>query len=137
MKNIETQCRCGAIRLQIAGEPVVQVYCHCDDCQDAHGAAYASNAVYPSQAVQVEGSPVPIVVRTTQRMRCAACGTFLFTEVASAGLRSVNARLLPKGEFKPQFHIQCQHAVLPVVDDLPHYKSFPPVFGGSDELIGW
>ena len=52
-------------------------------------------------------------------MRCADCGTFLFTEVSSAGLRSLNAYLLPKGSFAPQFHIRCAHAVMPVVDDLP------------------
>ncbi len=138
MKSIEIQCLCGATAVKISGEPLVQAYCHCDDCQAAHGAAYVATVAYPAQAVAVlKGQLIPLVVRTTQRMRCASCGTPLFTEVASAGLRSVNAMLLPKGEFKPQFHLQCQHAVLPVVDDLPHYKGFPAAFGGSDELVGW
>ena len=26
---------------------------------------------------------------------------------------------------------------LPVIDDLPHYKSLPKLFGGNDELVGW
>jgi hypothetical protein len=47
------------------------------------------------------------------------------------------ASLLPKGSFSPTFHIQCQHAVRPVRDDLPHFKGFPASFGGSDEKVTW
>ena len=138
MKTIEVQCRCEAIGLKITGEPVAQIYCHCDDCRAAHGAAYVSSSIYPAQSVQVaRGQPTPIVVKATQRMRCAACGTHLFSELASVGLRSVNGFLLPKGEFNPRLHVQCQHAVLPVVDGLPRYKGFPAAFGGADELVSW
>lgn len=77
------------------------------------------------------------VLRTTPRMRCATCGTFLFSEISSFGLRSVGGFLLPKEAFKPQFHVQCQYSVLPVVDNLPHFKAFPAQFGGTDELVHW
>jgi hypothetical protein len=135
---IEAQCRCGAIGLKIAGEPAVQLYCHCDDCQSAHGAAYAPAAIYPAEAVEVvRGKPTPMVVKSTQRMRCGACGAHLFSELPSVGMRSVSGYLLPKGEFKPRFHVQCAHAVLPVVDNLPHYKFFPASFGGTEEFVDW
>lgn len=138
MKTVEVQCRCGTIELRISGEPIAQCYCHCDDCQSAHGAAYVPAALYPAQAVEVtRGEPIPMVVKATQRMRCATCGTYLFSKIASVGLRSVGGFLLPEGEFKPQFHVQCQYAVLPVVDNLPHYKGFPASFGGADELVSW
>jgi hypothetical protein len=135
---IETRCRCGEVGLRITGEPVAQVYCHCSDCQLAHGAAYAPNAIYPAAAVEVvRGEPAAAKVRTTPRLRCPSCGTPLFTEVESVKMRSLNAYLLPQGSFRPQCHIQCADAVLPVVDSLPHYKGFPAAFGGSDELVGW
>ncbi len=135
---IETQCRCGAIALRISGEPAVQLYCHCDDCQAAHGAAYVAASIYPAQAVEVvRGKPVPMLVKTTQRMRCADCGAYLYAELPSVGMRSVSAYLLPKAAFKPQFHVQCAHAVLPVVDDLPHYRGFPASFGGADSFVDW
>ena len=138
MKTTHVQCRCGAIELKLAGEPLVQLYCHCDDCRAAHGGAYVSSAIYPAQAVEIVGEqPTTMAVRTTPRMRCTACNTHLFSEIASAGVRSINAFLLPTEAFKPQFHVQCQHAVLPVVDDLPHYKGFPPAFGGADEFVEW
>lgn len=135
---IEAQCRCGAIELRIAGDPLAQLYCHCDDCQAAHGAAYAPAAIYPARAVEVvRGKPAPMVVKTTQRMRCADCGAYLYSELPRVGMRSVSGYLLPKAAFKPQFHVQCAYAVLPVVDDLPHYKGFPASFGGAEELVDW
>jgi hypothetical protein len=35
------QCRCGATEIEIGAEPIVQFFCHCDDCQAVHGGAYA------------------------------------------------------------------------------------------------
>jgi hypothetical protein len=135
---IEAECRCGAIGLKIAGEPVVQLYCHCDDCQAAHGAAYVPAAIYPAQTVEiVRGKPVPMVVKATPRMRCADCGAYLFSELAGVRMRSVSAYLLPREKFRPQFHVQGAHAVLPVVDDLPHYRGFPASFGGAEEFVAW
>ena len=43
------QCRCGAIEVEITAEPIVQFYCHCDDCQAVHGGAYAPESVYPAE----------------------------------------------------------------------------------------
>ena len=138
MTTIEAQCRCGAIGLKIEGDPAVQLYCHCDDCQAAHGAAYVSAAIYPASAVEVvRGAPAPMVVKATERMRCADCGAYLFAELRNVGMRSVSSYLLPKGVFRPQFHVQCQHAVLPVVDALPHYREFPAAFGGVEEFVAW
>lgn len=138
MTELTATCRCGDAELRITSEPVVQLYCHCDDCRAAHAAAYVAASIYPAAAVQVtRGKPVHAMVKRTPRLRCDACGTHLFAEIASVGLRSVNAFLLPSGAFQPQMHIQCQHAVLPVVDELPHFKAFPPAFGGSDERVIW
>ena len=65
------------------------------------------------------------------------CGARLFIEVKSLNLRGVNGYLLPPGQFNPTFHMQCQFAVRPVVDSLPHYKARAPQFAGSDEVVGW
>ncbi len=136
---LKLACRCGTVTLQINGAPLAHFYCHCDDCQAAHAAAYVAEIIYPSAAIQVtQGTPQVSAVRSTPRLRCPACGTHLLSEIADGGgLRSVNAYLLPPGVFRPQFHMQCQFAVLPVVDDLPHYRDMPTKFGGSDELVAW
>ncbi|MHB8473874.1 MAG: GFA family protein [Gammaproteobacteria bacterium] len=138
MKTSDIQCLCGAIKIRLSGEPIAQFYCHCDDCQAVHGGAYVPRAMYPSQAVEViQGEPMTWILKTTPRTRCTICGTHLFAEVSSFGVRGVNAYLLPAETFKPQFHIQCQYAVLPIQDKLPHFKAFPAKFGGSDETVDW
>jgi len=138
MENFEIECLCGAVRMQLSGEPVLQAYCHCDDCQTAHGAAYIATAAFHSQSVKMlQGQLKPLIVKRARRMRCAECGTLMFTEVENTDFLSLNATRLPKGSFKPRFHLHCQHAVLPVTDALPHYKDLPEALGGSGELVGW
>jgi hypothetical protein len=75
--------------------------------------------------------------KSNDRSRCAQCGTPLFAEIPGMGVRGVNGYLLPPERFVPAFHIQCQHAVRPVRDGLPHYKGFPGRFGGTDETVAW
>ena len=138
MSTTEIHCRCGAVQLSIAGDPIVQLYCHCEDCRAAHAAAYVAASVYPSAAVSVvKGAPKQFAVKDTPRSWCTECGTYLYSQINAVDIRSVNAFLLPEGTFKPQFHVQCQHAVRPVVDALPHFKAFPAAFGGSDERVSW
>ena len=52
------QCRGGADEVEISAEPIVQFYCHCDDCQAVRGGVYAPESVYPADAVKVvRGDP--------------------------------------------------------------------------------
>ena len=132
------QCRCGAVELELASEPIVQFFCHCDDCQAVHGAAYAPESVYPADMVRiVRGEPRSWTLKRSPRFFCGDCGTRLFIDVLPLKLRGVNGYLIPKEEFRPQFHMQCQFAVRPVDDGLPHFKSRPSRFGGSDETVAW
>jgi hypothetical protein len=131
------QCSCGSVEMQITGKPMMQYFCHCDDCQAVHGKAYPIS-LYPTPAVSVvSGETVVFILRTSPRTRCKQCGTYLFAEVPGHAVRGVNANLLPEGVFKPEFHIQCRYAVVPIEDDLPHYKGAPARFNGSDELLQW
>ena len=134
----KVHCRCGAVEIEISAEPIVQFYCHCDDCQAVHGGAYVPESVYPADAVKVvRGDPSTWKLKRSPRFTCRECGTRLFIDVLGRHLRGVNGYLLPPGTFQPAFHVQCQFAVRPVVDDLPHYKAMPARFGGSDETVGW
>lgn len=138
MPSIDIRCNCGAIAIGLTGDPVAQFYCHCDDCQLVHGAAYVPVAMYRRADVTVvAGAPVLWRHRVTTRATCPTCGTRVFAEPPGMGVRGVTAALLPAGAFRPTFHVQCQYARLPVVDALPHYRSFPAMFGGSDETVGW
>ncbi len=85
----------------------------------------------------VAGEPSMWKLHTTLRATCRDCGTRVFAEPAGFGMRGVMATLLPEGLFEAQFHMQCQHARLPVADALPHFKGFPAAFGGSNDVVDW
>ena len=132
------QCRCGAVEIELTEAPIVQFFCHCDDCQAMHGAAYVPESVYPAAAVRVvRGDPKAWTLKRNPRFLCGNCGTRLFIDVLALGLRGLNGYLLSPGDFRPTFHMHCRFAVRPVADDLPHYTSRPARFGGSDETAGW
>lgn len=131
-------CRCGAVAIEVTGEPIAQFFCHCDDCQSVHGAAYAPESAYPADSVTVvKGAPTTWKLKRNPRFTCPDCGTRLFIDVLAIGVRGVNGYMLPPGEFNPTFHMQCQFAVRPVRDDLPYYKARAPQFGGPDETVDW
>jgi hypothetical protein len=138
MKTLQVECRCGAVQLEVMGEPIAQFYCHCDDCQAMHGAAYVSESVYPASAVRVtRGSPSGWALKRNPRLVCPICATRLFIDVLALGVRGVNGYMLPPDEFQPTFHMHCRFAVRPVRDDLPHYASRPPQFGGVEDTVDW
>ena len=135
---IQAQCNCGSVKLEIDGAPVAQFYCHCDDCQAVHGAAYVPIVMFPADGVKVvAGTPTSYTLKNNPRLLCPPCGTRLFANPPGLPVKGVVAAILPPGHFTPAFHIQCQYARVPVRDELPHYKAFPSAFGGSDETVAW
>jgi Glutathione-dependent formaldehyde-activating enzyme len=138
METIDIACRCGAVHIEVSAPPIAQMYCHCDDCQVVHGAAYVPESVYRADAVKViRGEPSAWKLKRNPRMTCSTCGTRLFIDVLALGLRGVNGYLLPAGMFTPTFHMHCRCAIRPVRDDLPHFASRPARFGGTDETVDW
>jgi hypothetical protein len=48
-------CMCGAIRYECSAEPIFMGNCHCRDCQQATGTAYAAAILVPRDAVSIAG----------------------------------------------------------------------------------
>ena len=137
MTTTEVRCPCGGVSIELRGEPVVQFYCHCKDCRAVSGGAYIGLALFPSDQVTTKGKTDTWTLRSLARERCAVCGTHVFASIPALGQHAVKSNLLPEGMFQPAFHIHCRNAVLPVVDELPHYAALPPAFGGSDDQVDW
>lgn len=137
MKTTEVRCPCGAVAIELRGEPVMQFYCHCDDCRAVGGGAYLGLALFPSDAVTTKGETDTWILRSLARQRCSVCGTHVFAAIPAFGQHAIKSNLLPADMFKPAFHIHCQRAVLPVVDNLPHYAALPAAFGGTDKQVDW
>jgi hypothetical protein len=51
-------CQCGAVRYELAAEPITLYACHCRDCQRQTGSAFALSLVVPRAALGiVKGAP--------------------------------------------------------------------------------
>jgi len=138
MEAVTSSCRCGSVQLRIGAAPMVQFYCHCDDCRAATGGAFVPIALFAADAIAVSGGGTSTwTYKTLPRTRCSTCGTFLFGDPPGLGVRGVSGFLLPSDMFQPAFHIRCRDAVLPVKDRLPHFKGLPASFGGDDETVEW
>ena len=78
-------CRCGAIRFDVAGPPVMVEYCHCDSCRRSSGSVVSVLAGFPRTGFEIlTGTPsnyeaTPGVTRSF----CGACGSPLFYENGS------------------------------------------------------
>ena len=46
-------CTCGAVELEISGDPAVQAYCHCNSCRGWLGAPIHAAALWPSSSVKI------------------------------------------------------------------------------------
>ena len=138
METTTLSCRCGSVKLRVPKAPIAQFYCHCDDCRAATGGTSVPLALFSSDAVTVGGGEtITWTYKTLPRTRCSICGTFLYGEPIGMGVRGVSGVLLPSGLFAPTFHVHCRSAIVPVRDDLQHFRDLPATFGGTDETVDW
>ena len=79
-KKITGGCSCGAVRYEIAADPVFMLNCHCRDCQRATGSAYAPVVVVPRNATKISGELKYFKVvgdsgKYVERGFCPKCGS--------------------------------------------------------------
>lgn len=48
-------CRCGQLRATVTGDPVRVSVCHCLDCKKRSGSAFAAQARWPEEQVEISG----------------------------------------------------------------------------------
>ena len=78
MTQHTASCLCGAIRLTATGDPNRVGLCHCMDCRKHHGALFHASAIYPQDAVTIEGE-----TRDYEgRFFCPRCGSTVFGRTA-------------------------------------------------------
>lgn len=71
-------CRCGAVRFTAEGEPYRVGICHCMDCRRQHGTLFQASAIFPEDAVALEGE-----TRDYEgRHFCPRCGSQVFARSA-------------------------------------------------------
>ena len=102
-------CACGAIRYQIAGEPLLMNHCRCRDCQHKSGTGHGSYLTFAKAGVKLEGkaSHWDIVAdsgNVKTRAFCPTCGSPVYmTFAAMPDIFTVHAASLDDPtRFQPQ-----------------------------------
>src|SRR4029078_5453961 len=67
-------CLCGDVRLTATGRPYRVGLCHCLDCRKHHGALFFAAAIFPADAVTIEGETHEF----HHRHFCPRCGSSVF-----------------------------------------------------------
>ncbi len=109
-------CTCGHVRYQVTSEPLIIHCCHCRDCQKNSGSAFALNALFEADRVElvsgeVEEVTVPTPSGTGQIItRCCKCKVAVWSNYNMGGLRE-RIRFIRVGtlddpdQFAPDVHI--------------------------------
>jgi hypothetical protein len=74
MDNVTGGCLCGDVRIVATGQPYRVGLCHCLDCRKHHGALFYAAAIFPAEAVTVEGW----TRHFAHRHFCPRCGSSVF-----------------------------------------------------------
>jgi hypothetical protein len=121
---------CGAVKIELSGDPVVMAYCHCESCRGWLGAPLHAASLWPMPSVKVvqgaDGLGLYKRSEASHRKFCKQCGTPVLVEHPTLGMIDVPAGRIPGLEFKPTMHVNYPERVLSVKDGLPKYKVFGP-----------
>ncbi|WP_024512584.1 GFA family protein [Bradyrhizobium sp. ARR65] len=132
------ECFCGAVKIEVSGDPEGMGYCHCRSCRSWSGGPVNAFSLWKPDAVRVTaGSDQLAMYQKTpvsQRQYCKTCGGHVMTNHPPLGLIDVFAATIPTLDFKPGVHVNYGETVLPIKDGLPKFKDFPKEFGGSGEM---
>ena len=132
-------CFCGAVQIEVSGEPEGMGYCHCRSCRSWSGGPVNAFSLWRPENVRVTSGAEHVATyqktELSQRQYCDLCGGHLMANHPPLGLVDVFAATLPTLEFRPGVHINYAETVLPMRDGLPKLKDFPAEFGGSGETL--
>jgi hypothetical protein len=129
-------CACGAIRYEIAGEPVFQNDCQCRDCQRMSGTGHGSYLSFPREGVKQTGDAklwdtVDDRGKAKTRAFCPTCGSPVYITFSGApNVFTVHAASLDDpGRYKPQAvtYVVRGHAWDPLDPALTKFDKMPPM----------
>lgn len=132
-------CFCGAVEVEVSGEPEAMGYCHCASCRSWSAAPVNAFTLWKSDNVRVvKGAEAVGHIQkspNSDRRFCTVCGGHLMAAHAQWGLTDVFAAMLPGIAFAPSVHVNYAETVLPIKDGLPKMRDFPAELGGSGQVM--
>ncbi len=138
-ESYKSGCACGAVEVEISGDPAVQCYCHCESCRGWLGAPIHAAALWPTPSVRItKGENQLGVFKKTEashRHFCTSCGAPVLVRHPQIGMTDVPAGTVSGLAYTPTMHVNYGEKVMAARDGLPKFKDFPKEFGGSGDKI--
>ena len=138
-KTYQCACFCGAVQIEVQGEPEGMGYCHCASCRSWSAGPVNAFTLWKPGAVKVVAGAEHLATFSknplSERQYCSKCGGHLMTGHKPVGLVDVYAATIPSLKFAPAVHVNYGETVLRTNDGLPKMKDFPAELGGSGEVI--
>lgn len=138
-ETLHGNCFCGAVEIEVSGEPKVMGFCHCSSCRSWGAAPVNAFTLWDPQTVKVTKGKDELATynktKASYRQFCKTCGGHVMTDHPLIGLIDVYAAIVPDLAFQPQVHIHYGEKVLSIPDGLPKFKDVPAEFGGSGEKL--
>lgn len=136
-------CNCGSATYTLSGPPIVINACHCTYCQRESGSAFALNAFFESDRMNITAEPslerTPLSTksgREQHQYRCPKCKVVLyslygqpgngdFMRVLKVGTLDEESRVRGKGVWEPTVHIYTgnKHSWVSIEDGKPKYEA--------------
>lgn len=139
MAGYTSGCFCGAVRVELSGEPFAQAYCHCNSCRGWLGAPLHAATLWPDASVRVVAGADRLGLyqktEASQRQFCTTCGSPVLVRHPALGAVDVPVGTIAGFTFQPTVHVHYGEKVLALRDGLPKFRDFPTDFGGSGELL--
>ena len=123
-------CLCGKVRFVATGQPYRVGLCHCLDCRKHHGALFHASAIFPEDAVVVEGE----TREYQERHFCPLCGSSVFSR--SGDETEINLGSLDEtDQFVPSYELftSRRESWLPLFAIKKHYFRDRENTGRSEE----
>lgn len=85
-ETFEGGCACGAVRYKLTSRPLITHCCHCLDCQNQTGSAFAINALIETARIEMlKGEPVAVEMpspsgRGHDVYRCGKCQVAVWSD---------------------------------------------------------
>ena len=142
MPDVKTHtghCFCGAVEVEVTGDPVGMGYCHCNSCRSWSAGPVNAFTLWPAGTVRFSKGAENVgsfhKSENSVRQWCKICGGHLLTDHPRWGLVDVYAATLPGVAFKPGVHVNYAETVLPMKDGLPKQHDFPTELGGTGQVM--
>jgi hypothetical protein len=137
--NHSGACCCGAVEIEVSGQPEAMGYCHCQSCRSWSASPVNAFTLWKPENVKVtKGADQIGTYQKTEkhhRQFCRICGGHVMSRLPAWGLIDVFAATIPDFPFRPQLHVNYAETVLPMRDGLPKLRDFPAEMGGSGDTI--